>query len=469
MKYKVKQSHVFLVIIICLSFFIIFNNLSKSTIVDWDEARRAQNAIELLRTNDFIVLKYGGEPDLWNLKPPLATWLIALSFKIFGISEFSLRFFSAIMGIGTVILIFFLGREIKNNYTGLFAATIVLTIKTFIGFHGARTGDLDIMLTFFMTLSIFLFYLSQKRKKPKLLIVSFIALALGFLVKMAAILVLPIMLLYLLYTKKFKKVLKRKETKKASIIFLIITLPWFILRYLRGKSFFITKIKFDIIQRFGQQLEGHTGDWTYYFKEILKVLGRPLTALLVIAIIYTLYQIIKKKDKQISLITIWALIIFTTMTLIQTKIFWYMLPLYPALAILIAYFISPDKNQNKITKITMVIIFIMIIISPLISIIKHTNEIYINPNEQAIKELKKDLQNYDTIHIYEEHATQSIYFYINWYSNTFPQKYPNQDKLIINKGEALLIFGEENIKNMQEHPEFTLINIKGVAGLFEKK
>jgi 4-amino-4-deoxy-L-arabinose transferase-like glycosyltransferase len=48
-----------------ISLFIIFNH-GFPTFLDWDESRHGENALEILKTNDWIVLKYGGQPDLYN-------------------------------------------------------------------------------------------------------------------------------------------------------------------------------------------------------------------------------------------------------------------------------------------------------------------------------------------------------------------------------------------------------------------
>ena len=123
MKNKNIIEYVTIILISILAFSVIFNNLGTSTFFDWDESHYGEVALEILKTGDWIMLKYAEQPDS---KPPLGAWLIAISFKIFGINEFALRFWSAFLGAETVVLVYFFGSEIKNECTGIFSAIFLL-------------------------------------------------------------------------------------------------------------------------------------------------------------------------------------------------------------------------------------------------------------------------------------------------------------------------------------------------------
>ena len=222
------------IILFIVSIYIIFNNLGASTFFDWDESHYGEVALEILKSNDWIVLTYGGQPDL-IAKPPLGTWLIALSFKFFGVTEFALRFWSALFGVATILLVYFFGKEIKNNCVGLFSAIFLLTTVNFIGYHGARTGNYDVIFTFFITLSFYFFFLSEKREDNKFLIGTAIAIAMAVLVK-GVIGLFPaiIIMVYLLYFKSLKKTLLNKETLYAILSLCLLILPLFLYRFMKG-------------------------------------------------------------------------------------------------------------------------------------------------------------------------------------------------------------------------------------------
>lgn len=54
--------------------FLLFTNLGETGISDCDEARHGINAYEMMQSGDYVVTTYRGEPDYWNLKPPLTDY-----------------------------------------------------------------------------------------------------------------------------------------------------------------------------------------------------------------------------------------------------------------------------------------------------------------------------------------------------------------------------------------------------------
>jgi len=126
MKKNLLIEYGIIILLLLISAGVIFNNLGSSNFFDWDESRHGENSLEILKTNDWIVLKYGGQPDFYNVKPPLGAWLIAFSFSIFGVDEFALRFWSAIFGVGTILLVYLFGSEIENKCMGLYPAISLL-------------------------------------------------------------------------------------------------------------------------------------------------------------------------------------------------------------------------------------------------------------------------------------------------------------------------------------------------------
>ena len=84
---------------------------------DWDEINFAESAREMLVTGDYLTVQINFQP-FWE-KPPLFIWMQVISMKIFGINEFAARFPNAICGIVTLLIIFNIGRKIRNNLFGL--------------------------------------------------------------------------------------------------------------------------------------------------------------------------------------------------------------------------------------------------------------------------------------------------------------------------------------------------------------
>ncbi len=99
-------------LIALLSFMLLFR-LGSSPIYILDEAKNAQCAREMLQHNDWVVPTFNGE--LRTDKPVLHYYFMMIAYKVFGINEFSARFFSAILGVLTVIITYYIrhGRLCK--------------------------------------------------------------------------------------------------------------------------------------------------------------------------------------------------------------------------------------------------------------------------------------------------------------------------------------------------------------------
>lgn len=123
--------------------FILFHNLGKNAIADWDEARHGINAYEMLKSNNWIISTYQYEPDLWNLKPPFSYYLIALSYQLFGFSSFSLRIYSVVSIILVYVVSLVLLYKFSNKLSLIFFSITFVSFTDFFIGHCGRTGDAD--------------------------------------------------------------------------------------------------------------------------------------------------------------------------------------------------------------------------------------------------------------------------------------------------------------------------------------
>ena len=135
-----------------LSSFFFLRFLGQTPLRSWDEAWYAEIAKNILKTGNWFLLRWNGLPYFDH--PPLGFWLTAFSFRIFGINEMAARLPSALAGIGSVFLIFLLGQKLFNQKTGFWSGLILTTTPWF--WLRSREGNLDIILVFFMLLSIWL-------------------------------------------------------------------------------------------------------------------------------------------------------------------------------------------------------------------------------------------------------------------------------------------------------------------------
>ena len=149
-----------------------------------DEPRYSQIAREMFERGDPITPKLGNFD--WFEKPALLYWLQIASYKIFGVSEFSARFGSAIFGLGTVLSLWILGKWVQspkskvqsqendlaaNNEqrtTNNFANWLALIAASSIGLLVfSRGASFDIILTFPITASLVAFFIFDQKSNKK--------------------------------------------------------------------------------------------------------------------------------------------------------------------------------------------------------------------------------------------------------------------------------------------------------------
>lgn len=455
--------------LILVSSILIFHNLGNFSVQDWDEARHAENALEILKTHDWVVLNYGGQPDFWNLKPPLGAWLIAISFKIFGLTAFALRFWSAIAGIGIILLAYFFGKAAFNRLTGVISAMILLIMPLFIVNHGVRTGNYDVLLTFFIILSFYLFYLYEKSEKPKFLIFTGISLALAIMTKgFIGIFPILIILIYCIFTKSFKKIIRKKEFLYSILCSSLVILPWFFMRLLRGKEFFIKMINIDILQRSSEVLEGHTSNWYFYFETLKFNLGLPFSILALIGFIYLIYLVFKK-NKFALLLVLWISFFLTALTIAKTRLFWYIIPIYPAFALLIGYFLSKLQVKFKINKILFFILFFTIILFPFFSTYKMANNLEINPTQKLVETLKDDLMSVDNLYIYKENQfSQGLFFVLSSSIKGNVIFYENINDISLRDNDFILVLTKQQFDEINTNIKYKIIKEINGAIIFGK-
>jgi 4-amino-4-deoxy-L-arabinose transferase-like glycosyltransferase len=131
----------------------LFTNLGATRLWDQDEAFFARTAVEMQERHEWVVPYFNGE--LFAHKPPLMFWMMRLGYMLFGVNEFAARFWSAVFGVATAVLVYRLGRRMFNTQVGLWAGLAMATALMFDVV--ARAATPDCFLVFFSTLALYIF------------------------------------------------------------------------------------------------------------------------------------------------------------------------------------------------------------------------------------------------------------------------------------------------------------------------
>ncbi len=329
-------------ILIALCIYLFVFKLGASTLWNFDEAAYGEAAKEIIKLGNWITPHFNYRSLYWFDKPPLYLWLTALNFRFFGWNEFTTRLWSALFGIGGVIVVYFLGKNIFNKRVGFLAGLVLATSFQYI--VQSRLGLLDVPLNFFISLSLLFFYLGYKNisRKRVYYLLFFASMGLATLTKgpIGALLPCLIIGLYLLLTKEIK-ILKEMGIFWGAIVYLAIAAPWYIIEFLfYGKEFVNSFFLLRHISRYLAPFEGPSRP-IYYYIPVLILGFLPWIGFLP----YSLLHLGGLKSKEQSgegrktlFILLWPVVIFTFFFFAQTKLPGYIFPLYPPLALCVGKF-----------------------------------------------------------------------------------------------------------------------------------
>jgi len=212
--------------ILAIPFFVV---LDESAVWDANEAFYVQTPREMLERGDWLVPHFNGEPRL--NKPPLSYWLVGASYQLFGVSLFWERLILAVLGFGSVLLVYKAGTLLFEGQTALLAAGIFAT--TFRLLMLSRRLLIDILLLFCL-LAVLVFFLAWlKRQQRSSLLLAAVFLGLAFLTKGPVALLAPAFLsVYLLVSGNWRR-LKISQLIVPAIVFLLVASSWFLLLLLK--------------------------------------------------------------------------------------------------------------------------------------------------------------------------------------------------------------------------------------------
>lgn len=320
-----------------ISFLVVwFYMLGARTLVPTDEGRYAEMAREMVATGDWITLRLNGIK--YFEKPPLQNWMNALTFTLFGLGDWQARLWTGLCGLIGIITTTLTAYKLYGRRVAISSALILGS-----SFYWAAMGHintLDMGLSGMMTLALCGLLWAQRdgasdTEQRNGMLVCWAGMALATMSKGLIGVVLPgaVLVIYTLWTRDFALWL-RLHLGKGLLLFFALTAPWFILVWLANPEhphfFFIH----EHFQRFTSTVHKRGGAW-YYFFPLLIIGIVPWLGLLVQSLFASLKQERSQFQSQ-KMLAIWAVFIFFFFSISGSKLPSYILPIFPALAVLIA-------------------------------------------------------------------------------------------------------------------------------------
>ena len=337
---QIRQSSVLhpgkILLLIMIYGLIWFGTLNYRHLIPSDEGRYAEMAREMLVTGDWVTPRYNGYK--YFEKPPLQVWATAATFQVFGIGDWQARLWTALTGFLTILAIGFTGTRIYNARAGWLAAVVLASSPMWV--ISGHFNSLDMGLSAFLVAALCSLLLAQtsqnKSSCRNWMWACWVFMALATLSKGVIGAALPAMVFvaYSISTWDWK-IWTRLRLFSGTIVFLLITAPWFILVAQRNPEFLEFFFIHEHLQRFTQDAHSRTGP-IYYFVPLLLIGIVPW----VLQIPGALVQAWQERRREFSsgwLLVCWFLVIFVFFSMSRSKLPGYIIPIFPALALLIGY------------------------------------------------------------------------------------------------------------------------------------
>ncbi|MEG1776796.1 MAG: glycosyltransferase family 39 protein [Clostridia bacterium] len=321
--------------------------------MNYDEARHGINAYEMIRNEDYLVSTFMGQPDYWNLKPPLSYWCIALCYQLFGYTAFALRFYSAfLMLLCTLALCLWMAR--RFGLAAAFIATLAIAAnECFYGYHFVRFADADAQFQCLFTLAMLC--MLQSHKNINWLYGSAIGFGLAFLSKSVHAVSIPaVCFVYLLCDRRLGK-LTWKRFLGMLAAGLAPILIWAVARYARdGWAFLAKMITLDVTGRIANAESVPSAElpallfYMKYFFTNPAVLCCLVTSALCYLLVRWNGKRLSGEEASAALgCALWAAVPVALFTISNVKTVWYVFSTFLALPAMTAVFVQAAVKRGK--------------------------------------------------------------------------------------------------------------------------
>lgn len=334
-----------------LAALVLFPRLPRGALRHWDEAWYAECSREMLAESSWLTVRWNGAP--WFHKPPLTLWATAASFHFLGESEFSARLFAALAGVGVVVVAGALARSLAEGPAertigepdrgpvDWLAAVLLLSIPDFAAY--AARGQMDVPLTFWVTAQVACHWLGQTR--PQWYLLGGLCLGLGIMTKgSAAGLGLAVSLLDSLCARLLgQDTAFRQRTWWLGLgLAAAVAAPWHLEQaFEHGARFWSEYMERHLGQLFvevpgGEFRTGGIGFYVDYLTWRQIPWGWGILALVPVGVAMAVWT----RARPIVFAACWCGGLFALVSLTRAKSNWYLVPVYPAAAVLAAVLLA---------------------------------------------------------------------------------------------------------------------------------
>ncbi|WP_313952403.1 glycosyltransferase family 39 protein [Accumulibacter sp.] len=310
-----------------------FGTLDQRALVRPDEGRYAEIPREMVASGDWVTPRLNDFK--YFEKPALQYWATATGYTLFGIGEWTARLWPALTGFLSILLVWWTGRRLWGATAGHLAAAILASSLLFVVLGHLIT--LDMGLSFFLQVAWTGFLFAQQGERSesrRWMLLAWAGLALAVLSKglVALVLVGATLVGYTLLNRDLSP-WKRLSPLAGLALFLVIAAPWFVAVSLANPEF---PQFFFIHEHFDRFLSTvHRRDEPgWYFFAVYALGALPWTLLLVHTLLKSWGRHAAGSFSPERFLLLWIVATFAFFSVSGSKMAPYILPIFPALALL---------------------------------------------------------------------------------------------------------------------------------------
>jgi 4-amino-4-deoxy-L-arabinose transferase-like glycosyltransferase len=356
----------FAILFMALAFIWLFGN-NWVSFWDQDEAAYAGFAKTMIETGNWL------QPDfMWSevhRKPPLHFWNIAISYKIFGINEFAVRFPSVVFILGTIALIYLVGKDFFGEKMAFYAALILSTSILVPAL--AKVSVTDATLLFFKTLCAFSILKVLIFRNKWWVLLFWIGFSLALLTKGPPIIIFTgfFVLILLLFHPNRKNFILFHPWFFMPLAFLPLYIwGYWCMQTPDGKIFITWMIDWYILKRVGGSVFGQTGPPGTHLLGLL-VFFIPYFVFFPKAIAHAIKNLFNKEKNMLFIASAWFVSAWFLYEITPSKLPAYVIAAHVPLSLFIAYLLANSKVNKGMAIAHFCInslIYLVFIIAPII-------------------------------------------------------------------------------------------------------
>ncbi len=344
---SLRQSRRDWIVLAAVCGFLFFYGLGSFGLVGADEPRYAQVAREMLERGDWVTPTLGHEA--WLEKPVLLYWEEMAAFRAFGVSDWAARVPSAVSATLLIVAIYLFLRRFRPG-SQLDGALMTASSAAVLGF--ARAAATDMLLAANFCIALLGWYAWRESGERRWLVAAYGFLGLATLAKGPVAPALFVLILVAFTLVRPGRVLADTFWLPGVVVYLAVTLPWFVMVQLRNPQFFREFILEHNLARFGTNLYRHPQPFWYFL--LVALIGLLPWTVFVVAAVWETARGWKSEGRDVFdgedgfdvFLLLWLTIPILFFSFSHSKLPGYILPALPAAPLLLASYVRRRLSSS---------------------------------------------------------------------------------------------------------------------------